>query len=105
MVLRVESIARARERLLVNHLRNRPTGGRVSGDVSDLANAMGSSLSVARSECSEFKDAAAVCGWARSGFDSRGPISDLPAMSASTLRIALSRDKRSFAIADSGSGG
>jgi hypothetical protein len=38
------------ERLLVNHLRNRPIGGRVSGDVSDSANAKGSSLSVVRSE-------------------------------------------------------
>src|SRR5262249_40111857 len=93
------------ERLLVNHLRNRPTGGRVSGDVSDSANPKGSSLSVVRSERSEFKDAAAVCGWARSGFDSRGSVSDLPGVSASAWRIALSRDKRSFAIADSESGG
>ena len=95
----------AGERLLVNHLRNRPTGGRVSGDVSDSANAKGPFASVAPSERSEFMDAATVCGRARSGFDSRGPVSDLPAVSASTLRIALPRDKRSFAIADSESGG
>src|SRR5580704_9835034 len=93
------------ERLLVNHLRNRPPGGGVSCDVSDSANAKGPFLSVARSERSEFVDAAAVCGRARSGLDSRGPVSDLPAMSASTLRIAVSRDKRSFAIANSESGG
>ena len=93
------------ERLLVNHLRNRPTSERVGGDVSDSANAKGPFLGVARSERSEFKDAAAVCGWARSGFDSRGSVSDLPAMLASTSRMALSRDKRSFAIADSESGG
>jgi hypothetical protein len=49
------------ERLLINHLRDRPTGGRVSCDVSDSANAKGLFLSVGRSERSEFMDAA-VCG-------------------------------------------
>src|SRR6516162_6818632 len=106
MVLRVESIARALGAFAGQPPAQSPgTGWRVSGDVPDSANAKGSSLSVARSECLEFKDAAAVCGWARSGFDPPGPVSDLPAVSASTLQIALSRDRRSFAIADSESGG